>query len=216
MGVFFSLFFCARWLTRNLHRLRKSRQLDDLSVLFQRRAGEEDPPGHPVKHPLAVVGAPCGRVEPTPMARRGRQRTQSAPAHKMDRRRPGHPDRLLGNSLVGGGRRCVPLVCCLLHRPRCSACKRSSGMTDLNAGSRHFGSRSSRWLDPRLVAEVLARASFGENEHDVSPRSRRRVPSRADPPRLVGWMSLSRIAQTADVSLSPHWHRQSGSNPNPS
>jgi hypothetical protein len=89
-------------------------------------------------------------------------------------------------------------------------------MTDLNAGSMDFGSRSSRWLDPKLVAEVLARASFGESENDVSPRSRRRAQSKADPPRLIGWMSLPRIAQTADVSLSPHWHRQFGSNPNPS
>jgi len=36
---------------------------------------------------------------------------------------------------------------------------------------------------------------------------------RPDPPRLHGWVSLARFAQTSDVFLSPHRHRRFGSNP---
>jgi hypothetical protein len=35
-------------------------------------------------------------------------------------------------------------------------------------GIQSHGPHSSRWLDPGPVAEVLARASFGESEDDVS------------------------------------------------
>jgi hypothetical protein len=85
-------------------------------------------------------------------------------------------------------------------------------MAALNAG---FSRRAAQFalFDSVLMAEVLARASFGESEDDASSRARCRAQPRTDPPRLGGWMSLSRIAQTSDVFLSPHRHRQPGSNP---
>jgi hypothetical protein len=40
-----------------------------------------------------------------------------------------------------------------------------------------------------------------------------RTEPRADPPRLGGWMSLARIAQTSDASMSPNRHRRIVSKP---
>jgi hypothetical protein len=58
-------------------------------------------------------------------------------------------------------------------------------------------------VDPGLVTEVLARASFGESRKRCLNPSTFMPDSRADPPRLNGWMSLARLAQTSDVFLSP-------------
>jgi hypothetical protein len=52
------------------------------------------------------------------------------------------------------------------HRPRNNACRRCC---DIIAGMwiPHPDPRSSRWLGPELVAEVLALASFGGSNDDV-------------------------------------------------
>jgi len=52
-----------------------------------------------------------------------------------------------------------------------------------------------------------------ERNRCLGSRARRRTEPKADPPRLDGWMSLSRIAQTSDASMSPNRHRRIASKP---
>jgi len=89
-------------------------------------------------------------------------------------------------SVVDAARPSVLLLASPTPPTRLQTCQRHERS---QCGFRCFGPHSSRWLGPRLVAEVLARASFGESEIDVPRAGHVAAPSREPTHRALaaGW-----------------------------